>query len=297
MSGTRGAGMPGIVDLTTGEGGLPLLRVSNEYAECEIYLYGAHVARYKRKGMEDLLWMSPTSPFSAGKAIRGGIPVCFPWFGPHRTSSELPQHGFARIRLWEHESSAGLADGRTRITLSTTDDEATRAQWPYRFGAELTVTVGRELELSLLVENRDDEPFRYEDCFHTYFRVGRAFSCAVEGLDGVGYIDRGRSDVRAVQAGVLRPSGETVNAYMRSPSACALVDPLLKRRIDIAQAGCSSTVVWNPGEATAAKNAEIGPAWNEFLCIESANCLDTPVLLLPGTAHRSAVRFAAEEER
>lgn len=289
--------IPGTVDLTAGEGGLPLIRVRNDYAECDIYLYGAHIARFKNAGAGDLLWMSPTSPFVQGKAIRGGIPLCFPWFGPHRTRSDLPQHGFARTRLWEHESSAQLDDGRTRITLRTADDERTRELWPHRFGAELAVTVGPTLELSLLIENRGDEPFRYEDCFHTYFKVGSASGCAVEGLDGVGYIDRGRSDVRAVQVGVLRPSGETVNAYMRSPSSCALVDPLFQRRVSIAQDGCSSTVVWNPGATTAAKNPEILAAWEGFLCVESANCLDTPILLLPGTAHRSAVRFAVEDLR
>ncbi len=295
MSGIHG-GIGGSAELTTGEGGLPLLRVRNDHAECDIYLYGAHVARFKRPGSEDLLWMSPTSPFVHGKAIRGGIPVCFPWFGLHRTRSDLPQHGFARIRLWELESVASLDDGRTRITLRTADDERTREMWPHRFGAELAVTVGATLDLSLLVENRGEEPFRYEDCFHTYFRVGRTYDCAVEGLDGVGYIDRARGDARGVQSGAVRPAAEIVNAYMRAPSACALADGRLKRRISIAHAGFSSTVVWNPGEAAAAKNPEIGSAWDSFLCVESANCLDGPVLLLPGTAHRSAARFAVEDQ-
>jgi glucose-6-phosphate 1-epimerase len=289
--------IPGIIDVTTGNGGLPLLRIHNEHAECEIYLYGAHVSRFKRAGQADLLWMSPTGLFKEGSAIRGGIPICFPWFGPHPTRSDLPLHGVARIRIWDLESTAQLADGRTRVVLRCSDDEKTQAVWPHRFNLELTVTIGADLEVSLFAENTGRDPFRYDDCFHTYFKVGDPYRCDIEGFDGVGYIDRVHGDTRAVQKGSLRLSAETVNAYMRSPAVCELRDPLMKRRIFLEHKGFADTVVWNPGEATAAKNGEIGATWKEFLCIESANCLDTPVFLLPGSSHRSTLRLRIEEDR
>ncbi len=287
--------IPGSVEIIEGTGGLPLLRATNCFAECDVFLYGAHMARFKPAGgEEDLLWMSPTSFFEAGKPIRGGIPVCFPWFGAHESRADLPLHGVVRTRLWDIESTAVLSDGRVRIVLAIADDETTRTAWPHAFRLELAVTVGKVLDVSMTVENTGPDPFRYAESFHTYFRVGHAHGCDVEGLDGVGYVDRVRKDSRAVQYGPLRLSGETVNAYLRAPARCSLADPIMKRRLVVEQRGFSDTVVWNPGKEAAARNPEIGAAWNQYLCVESANCLDDQVCLMPGTSHRSSARFWTE---
>ena len=273
-----------------------MLSIRNRYAECDIYLYGAHIARFDPADGDGLLWMSPTSFFEEGKPIRGGIPVCFPWFGPHETRTDLPLHGVVRTRYWDIESTAWLSDDRTRIELSIGDDSVTRESWPYAFRLKMTVTVGETLDVELSTENTGRDPFRYAESLHTYFKAGHAHGCSVEGLDGVGYVDRVRKDARAVQYGPLRLSGETVNAYMRSPAKCTLVDPIMKRRIIVEQRGFADTVVWNPGKEAAARNPEIGAAWNQYLCIESANCLDNQVFLLPGNSHRSFARFRVEAD-
>lgn len=287
----------GVVEAIPGRGGLPVVRVSNGLAECEVYAHGAHVSSFKPAGHDEALWMSPTSRFEHGAPIRGGIPVCFPWFGPHRTRKDLPLHGFVRDRPWNLSFAAGLADGRTMLRFGVADDDRSRGIWPYPFRIELCVTVGRELELELLVENAGDDPFRYEDCLHTYLRVLDVERIELRGLEGTSYIDRVHGDRRGVQDGSLRLNGETVNAYMRSPNRCDLIDPGMRRTISVAHRGFSSTVVWNPGETAAAANPEIGGAWRGFACVESANCLDAPILLPPGASHRSRAVITIEDQR
>lgn len=286
--------IPGAVDVVEGQGGLPLVTITTKFAEAEVYLHGGHVAHFAAAGQKPLLWMSPASPFEDGKPIRGGIPLCFPWFGPHRTRKELPIHGCVRFRAWDLVQTGVLSDGRARIVLALDSDEASRAYWPHDFRAELTVLVGETLEVALTVTNTGREPFVYDDCFHTYFAVGDATSCLVGGLNGVGYIDRGKADARFVQNGDLPITEELVHVHVNAPARSEIRDPVWKRRIVIEQSGMAETVVWNPGEATAAKNPEMAGRWKEFLCVESANCLDGNVTLLPLTAHSSAVRYGVE---
>jgi len=288
--------IPRILQIVEGQGGLPMVQITNKLAQADIYIHGAHVTRFDPRGGKPMIWTSPASPFADGKSIRGGIPVCFPWFGPHKTVKDFPVHGFLRFRSAELLETAQLSDGRTRVVFGFSDDEATRKYWNHAFSAKVEVTVGTSLELSLSVANTGKEPFSYEDCFHTYFAVGDAAKAVIPSLDGVGYIDRGKGDIRAVQKGDLKIRGETVNIYTLSPARATIVDSPNRRRIECEQAGLANTVVWNPGEASAAKNPEMAGMHAQFLCVEAANCLDTVVSLLPGTAHVSSVRYRSERK-
>ncbi|MHB9153740.1 MAG: D-hexose-6-phosphate mutarotase [Spirochaetales bacterium] len=289
--------IPGFVWFEQGSGGLSLLRIHNRFADCGIYPCGAHIASFKPRGQKDILWLSPHSAFEKGKPIRGGIPVCFPWFGSHRTRADLPLHGFARTRLWDLKKTAMLPDGKTLVAFALTDNDYTRSLWPHKFNLDFSVTVGSSLEASLLIENRDSIPFMCEEAFHTYFSVENSASCQVTNLDGLEYIDRVRNDARAIQAGAVRIEGELVNAYMRAPAVCELIDTSAHRQIRIEQRGMRAIVVWNPGAKAAAANPEILETWNEFVCVESANCLDHALEIAPGATHRSVVKISADERR
>jgi glucose-6-phosphate 1-epimerase len=159
----------------------------------------------------------------------------------------------------------------------------------------MTVTVGSSLECELTADNTGSEPFAYEDCLHTYFRVGDPSRTELVGMDGVAYIDRIRADSRGVQRGNLVLAGETVNAYMRDSPSCRIVDPVMARVIRIEKTGSGATVVWNPWATAAGKNAEIGEGWKEFLCVETATCLDGRISLLPGTSHTTKVAYSVEK--
>ncbi|MFA6508248.1 MAG: D-hexose-6-phosphate mutarotase, partial [Treponemataceae bacterium] len=287
--------IPKILEVVEGRGGLPMVKVTNQFADAEIYLHGAHVTRFDPKGEKPMIWTSPTSPFADGKSVRGGIPVCFPWFGPHKTVKDFPVHGFVRFRSCELLETAQLSDGRTRAVFGLKANDATRAFWAHDFSLEMTVTIGKSLELALSVTNTSKEAFTYEDCFHTYFAVGDTAKATVTGLDGVGFLNRGKGDARTVQSGDLTPAGETTHIYTLSPAKSAILDSVNKRKIVAEQCGLANTVVWNPWEASAAKNPEMAGMWNQFLCVEAANCIDSMITLLPGCSHTSCVSYGVEK--
>ena len=285
--------LPGRIWVEEGNGGFPLLRLHADEGDCSVYPYGAHVASFRPAGREEMLWMSPYSGFEAGTPIRGGIPLCFPWFGEHRERSDLPRHGFVRTKVWDLASTAILPDGRIAAAFSCSDDEASRASWPFKFNLTLTVIVGERLEVELATTNTGASAFQYEEAFHTYFRVGNPAACEVRGLDGLEYIDRASGAARALQSGAAKFVGETVNAYMGVRAASELADFSTGQLIRVEQEGMDATVIWNPGAAVGGANSEIHEAWNQFVCVESANCLDYPVTLSPGESHRAIVRLSA----
>lgn len=288
--------IPGVVDVVPGRGDLPVLQVRNTFAEADIYLLGATVTRFVPAGEQPVLWLSDNTPAVEGKALRGGIPVCFPWFGPHRKVSTFPVHGCVRFRSWRIESVAQLSDGRTRVVLGIGSDEATKAFWPHDFLLQLAVTVGTSLEVAMTATNTGDEPFSYENCLHTYFNVGDVAATTVTGMDGLGYLDRGAGDRRGVQSGDIAPQGEIVNIYTGARQRSVIHDTAKGRRIVLDQGNFAESVVWNLWEANAAKNPEIGPLWRTFLCVEAGNCVDDRVTLLPGTSGCSWVRYSVEKE-
>ena len=284
-------GIPGIAWLEEGPGGLALIRIHNEFADCDIFLHGAHVSGFRPLSEDDVLWMSPHCVYEKGRPLRGGIPICFPWFGFFAGFPNHPQHGFARTRVWEIESIGQLSDGRTQVVLTLEDDAETRALWPYRFKLEMKVTVGAALECSFTIENTGSQPFGCEEALHSYFAVSDPRKCEIPSLDGIPYIDRLRSDKRCVQEGSVRFASETVNVYTQAPPVCELLDAGFRKKVTIHQQGLDSVVVWNPWDETARKNPEILETWDQYVCVESANCLDTRLLLLPGNSHRSVIRL------
>lgn len=283
--------IPNAIVIEAGINGLPRVAVANKLGAAHVYLHGAHVTHFQPAGEQPVLWVSKDSNFTEGKPIRGGIPLCWPWFGPHRTDTTRPLHGFARIRSWTIISTAQLSDGRSRVELGLEHDAATLALWPYEFSLRLTVTVGRDLEVALTTTNTGRNPFTYDDALHTYFAVADVRQAVVEGLDGVAYFDKVAPGGNKVQAGAVTISGETDRVYAAT-GARTIVDAAGRRSIAITASGARATVVWNPWIAKAKAMADFGDEeWPGMLCVESANCLDVPVTLLPGTAHTTAASY------
>jgi len=277
--------IPGVVRLETDSHGLSRFAVTNGFAEAHIYLLGAQVTHFRPAGHEPLLWLSPLSAFAVGKAIRGGVPICWPWFGPHPSRADLPAHGLARTREWRPLDAAQLADGRTRLRLELSEDETTLAAWPHRFALTLTATIGDSLELELTTTNTGDTPFSYADALHTYLEVGDVLTVSIRGLEGLPFVHSTRHD-RGVQSGPIVFDGREVNnIYVPSRGAVVVDDASMKRRIDLVKAGSEATVVWNPGEAGGTSVRDVGAHWNEFVCVEAGTCADARITLLPGASH------------
>ena len=241
--------IPDQLTFTEGPGGLPVAQVRNSHAGATIALHGAHVLHFRPHGHDPLLWLSSAAIFAPDVAIRGGIPICWPWFAAHPADASKPQHGFVRTMPW-HVLDGAAHDDRTELRLGVSDSEATRAIWPHAFELELLVTVGATLELALITRNIDRAPFTISAALHSYLTVGDAGAIAIEGLDGHDYIDKVAGGARARQAGAVTLADETDRIYLDAPGSCTVIDPALSRRIEIAKAGSRTTVSQSACAAT-----------------------------------------------
>lgn len=269
---------------------LPALRVSSESASGLVYLQGAHVAAWQPAGQEPVLWMSENAVYAAGKALRGGVPICFPWFGAHAEHPEFPAHGFARTRPFEYRGARLDASGRTELELALDADDQTRAWFPFAFSARLRVAFGQSLGLSFSVTNRDSEPFSFEEALHSYFGVADVTQTAVRGLEGARYVDKVREQsVFTEGPRELRFVAETDRVY-DSSAPCTIDDRAGKRSLVIEKENSAATVVWNPWRERAAQMSDLGAAaWLGMLCVESANVGKSRVTLAPGESHHLRV--------
>jgi glucose-6-phosphate 1-epimerase len=288
--------IPGIAAIEAGQGGLPKIGINTESASAEIYLHGAQVTSWRPRGEEEVIFLSGQSHWQAGKAIRGGIPVCFPWFRSKADDPKAPSHGFARTKAWELTSITRHQDDVT-VTLETHNDESTKLWWPYAFNLTYHITVGPVLQLELVLVNTGATPLRFEEALHTYFRVGDAERAQVSGLDGVTYLDNVDANRSKTQAGNVTFSGPLDNAYLATEGALELIDPVLKRRIRTEKRNSHTTVVWNPWKEGAQSLADLSDdEWKQFACVEACNIRDAAVLVDPGAEHRMTAIISAVPE-
>jgi D-hexose-6-phosphate mutarotase len=279
--------LPGSVVVEPGEGGLDRVRVSGPAGHAEIYLHGAHVTRWRPAGSGEVLFMSTRSQFAPGSPIRGGVPICFPWFGPNATDRSAPAHGFARVLPWQlvgaHED-----DDDVVVELRLEDSPGTRASaWPHPFRATYRVTVGTTLRLDLAVTNTGDEAVTFEEALHTYLNVGDARRLVVSGLEGTDYVDK-TSGGRTVpgESEPVRLTGETDRVYLGTQAETTVEDPAGDRRIVVGKEHSDATVVWNPWVAKAAAMADFGDdEWPGMVCVETCNVGAAAVTLPPGESH------------
>lgn len=275
------------VVFTPGPGELgPIAEVANRHATAAVALQGAHVMAFRPRGQGPVLWVSAESAFRPGKAIRGGIPVCWPWFADHPTDRRKPAHGFVRAAPWHVVATERGDDDATRIRFGLADDDTTYALWPHRFRLELVVTVGAALVVELVIRNTGDAAFTSGGALHSYFTVGNVEDVRIHGLDGCTYIDKVDHLARKVQDGAVRIGAETDRVYLDTTAECVIEDPALRRRIRVAKAGSRSTVVWNPWIEKAASMTDFGDdEYTGMVCVETANAADDVVSVPPAGTH------------
>lgn len=280
--------LPGLAHFTTGPGGLAMLEITSPAATARLFTQGAHMAEWTPAGATPVLFMSARSHLAPGKPIRGGVPVCFPWFAARAGHPQAPAHGFARTTDWAVDSLAQEADGAVAVVFTLGDSDATRTLWPHAFRARFRLRIGQTLEMALEVENPGPAPCTWEAALHTYLRVGDARVAEITGLEGVEYIDKVAGGARRrLGPEPLRFTGETDRVFLHTPAPVALHDPALGRRIVVDKTGSLTTVVWNPWIAKAAAMPDFGDdEWPGMACIETANAGENAITLPPGTSHR-----------
>ncbi len=288
----RRFGAYGRIAFRAGQNGLPVASLVNRYGACEISLYGGHVLAYRPVGHGPVLFLSQRSHFEPGKPIRGGIPLCWPWFGPHPDDPSRPLHGFARVSQWVLHKTE-YSNDVTELTLSLTDSELTRRAWPFAFDLTLSVRLDERLNLDLTTENRDAKPFTLTQAFHPYLLVRDIGGVAVYGLDGAPFLDRLDSRVET-HTGPLAIRSEIDNLFDPPEPKVALHDSGLKRTLAISYAGTTKLMVWNPWVDKSRAMPDFGDdEYKRMLCLEPANAADAAVTLNPGERHTLSMTLQA----
>ena len=286
-------GIAAQLEIREGQGGLPIIAIDTGRATARISVYAGQLLSWRPTGQaEDLLFLSDQAYYAPGKAIKGGVPICWPWFGPDPEGKGRPGHGFVRNRPWELRGTTALVDGSVQVRLGLTDSDETRAIWPHAFDLELQISVSDTLGMTLVTRNQGSDSFMLSQALHSYFRVGDIGQVQVHGLDGKTYIDKMDGGNEKTQSGGLAIGGEVDRIYTGVDADLAIEDPAFGRRIEIAATGSTSAVVWNPWAATAAAMADLGDQdYQQLLCVETANAGPDVISVPAGGEHRLAVTY------
>ncbi|MCB1546792.1 MAG: D-hexose-6-phosphate mutarotase [Hyphomicrobiaceae bacterium] len=281
----------GVLDFARNAAGAAIAVVTTPAATAEVALAGAQVLGWQPAGQAPVIWLSPAARFVEGKAPRGGIPICWPWFGAHTSDATLPAHGFVRTASWRVRG-ASVENGSVTLRFAYSTGEATRGMWPHDADLALEIVISHRLRLRLATLNTGASPFVLGQALHTYFHVGDIASAHVVGLEGQSYIDTLAGHARLRQDGPIAFAEEVDRVYLGAPQGLAIVDRALSRRITIEAGGSASTVVWNPWIAKSARLGDMGAdGYRRMLCVETANAFDDQRRLSPGERHELSLEI------
>ncbi|MBK8094049.1 MAG: D-hexose-6-phosphate mutarotase [Verrucomicrobiaceae bacterium] len=275
----------------------PIIEVQHREATGRIALHGGHVLEWMPAHSDPVLYMSPQAVLEHGKPIRGGIPVCWPWFGPHADSAK-PAHGFVRTQMWELDRVRETPE-RVDLVLRIADSSESREMWPFSFEARLFISMGLELEVALELTNTDRRPWSFTGALHSYFIVGDVRQISLHGLHGTQYVEGRLSPEKRPQSGPVLIDQEVDRLYA-SDATVIVNDPVMARELRIEKSGSLSTVVWNPWIEKSTRLADLpDDAYPEFVCVETTNAGEDSITLAPDESHllftRICVRSLKEE--
>lgn len=295
---------PEVESIQLGE--LNCWRIRHGQAELVVAQQGAHIISYQIDGDQPLIWSNPGAVFKHGKAIRGGMPICWPWFGnfqrnPHsvqamrRSSEPANAHGEVRAIDWE---LMGMGEDGDALIVEFIQPKAEGhlPGWPHSVGLKLQIRLDAALNVSLVSFNAGQEDVTLSQALHSYFAVSDIKQVRIEGLDGVSYLNTLESwEQQKVQAGDITFSGETDRIYQDTPDLISVIDPEWKRKIQIQTIGSNSAVVWNPWiEKTKTFNDMEADGWQNMVCVETANVMTDIVTIKPNDMHVVSVSIWAE---
>lgn len=289
-------GIAGQLTFRDDASGLVVAEFNNAAGTAALCLQGAHLMSWQPKSQaQPVVWLSRDAKMAVGKSIRGGAPVCWPWFGAHASEASFPGHGYARTVPWQVMESGVEPNGATRLTLRLVDSDKTRAQWEHSCNVELSVVVGETLRMSLTTENTGTHDFVIGEALHTYLQISDIAAVRVTGLEGCEYWDKVGGSVLKKQDGAVTFASEVDRVYINTANECVIHDDKLKRRIHIKKSGSQSTVVWTPWVEKATKMGDMGQpdGWREMVCIESVNAIENVVTVAAGTKHALVVEYTA----
>ncbi len=286
--------IPGVIDFVNNEQGALVARVATSQGAMEVALQGAQLLFWTPKDQAPVIWLSPQAKLKQGKSLRGGVPVCWPWFGPHPENSALPGHGFARNLDWQVLETSQLKDA-IRISMKFVPGEEEKKNWPHQAELILSITMGEALEMELTTHNQSNTEFSMTQALHTYFNVGDISRVQIEGLEGKKYIDKVGDETYRHQQDSVTIDSEVDRIYMDTTEDLVIVDDALERRIRIAREGSHSAVVWNPWFEKGAAFGDMGEnGYRNMLCVETTNAAKDIITVKPGESFTQRSRYTHE---
>lgn len=272
--------LPGALHFAEAAPGLPVAEITTPLASARIALQGGQVLAWQPAGHQPVIWVSKAAVYEPGKGVRGGVPVCWPWFGAR---DAMPAHGFVRTRIWHVRETKLAPNGEVTLRLGIVDDSSTCAIWNHGFDLELVVTVGTTLTMALTTLNTGDMPISITQALHTYFCIGHIGQTTVRGLESCTYLDKVESFAANQQSGAVRFAGETDRIYIDTFADCLIEDGANHRIIRVAKQGSASTVVWNPWSEREKSFADMAPGeYQRMLCVETCNAGPDQLVVQPG---------------
>lgn len=287
--------IPGHVSFHSGPGGLAMAVINNAHASGTMTLAGGHVMTFTPHGAGPLLWVSPLASYTLGRAMRGGVPICWPWFATHPSDPEnMPMHGLVRTMLWTMSAARALPGGETELRMTVSDTPETLALWPHPFTLEVIATFGRKLRVEWVARNPGSSPYQYTGALHPYFNTANVRDITIRGLEGVEYLDKNDAFRQKTQPGPLRIQGPIDAIFLDTAGDVSVEDPGLGRKLRITKTGSHTTVVWNPDQRDA-ELPDVGAGQHAvFFCVESANAAGDVVHVPPGGEGRLGMEMGLE---
>jgi glucose-6-phosphate 1-epimerase len=245
---------------------IQILYINNAFASAEISLFGGHILSFKPKyDHRERLWVSQNALFDGKKAIRGGIPICWPWFGEHKSITNLAAHGYVRTQTWQ-VLSCEETDTATTVTLKP----QTSADDGFEGDAQLTLVLhfGQQLTIQLLTTNLGNTPITYNCALHSYFAISDIKQCELLGLSEQ-YSDKTRGYQIFNTPQPYRFNEETDRVHQEQPKTLTITDG--ENKTDVLSSGHDSLVVWNPWQAKSISMADMADdGYLTMLCVETA---------------------------
>ncbi len=273
----------------------PIVNISNASAHASIALQGGHLMTYQPQGQAPVIWLSQDAKYVVGKSIRGGVPICWPWFGPHAEDASQPGHGHARTVMWDVLDTTALDAATTQIRLQLQMTENTHRHWSHNTPVQVCITVGANLQVELVTRNDTEQSLTISEALHTYFNISDISDVRILGLEDTSFLDKVEGMQRKTQQGVVNIASEVDRVYLNTAADCVIEDPGFKRCIRIQKTDSQSTIVWNPWIENAKKMGDLGEqGYRRMLCVESGNALENSVEIAPGESHRLAVVYSVE---
>lgn len=281
------------LQFTVEEGGFIVANINNQYAKARISSYAGQVLSYQPHNQtQDLVFISDKANYQSGKAIRGGVPICWPWFGDDKSGLGRPSHGFMRNQQWQILASKKDGDGTITLILGFDSTENTKSIWPHDFELRLEIVVGQKLELKLKTRNTGQTAFTITQALHTYFNISDIEKIIVTGLDGKNYLDKLVGFAESTQSGDVLVSQEIDRVFQSVKNDVHLIDSGFNRTITISETGSETTVIWNPWSTAISNIADLDSEhYRHFLCVETANAAKDSIEIPAGKTHSMAVAY------